>query len=98
MRRQTLAGICVFVSIAVGLGLWWAVPSLPLGLPPVAVGVILAPVLVVLLTPLNNRLMKARGRDFEIEELHENEEAGVISLRPREKNPEDSYRYYDKYR
>src|SRR5258705_13395148 len=98
MRKQTLAGFCVFLGVAIGFGLWWVGLSLPLGFHPLVISLIVVPILLVLLTPLNNRLAKARGRDFEIEDRHEIEEAGVISLRPRDKTPEDSYRYYDKYR
>ena len=47
---------------------------------------VLMPLLVVALTPLNKRLLawrKARGRDIEEEEKYEREGAGIISIRPK---------------
>jgi hypothetical protein len=98
MRNQTLAGICVALAVAVGLGLRLMGITLPLGLSPFAVSLVLVPVLLVVLTPLNKRLLASKGRDLEMEERHDNEEADVISLRAREKREEDSIRYYDKRR
>jgi len=95
MRSQTLAGICVFLAIGIGCGLWLLGLSLPRGVSPLAVSLVLVPVFMVILIPLNNRLLKSRERDLEIEKRHENEDAGVISLRAREKRPEDDIRFFD---
>lgn len=86
MRKRTLAGLCVTLSFMIVFALKFAGISIPLGLSPLFVGFVLFPVLMVPLTLLNKRLLawrKVRGRDIEEEEKYENEEAGIISLRPR---------------
>ena len=87
MRKRTLAGVCGLLAFAVAFGLRIIGVSIPLALSPLVVGFILVPILAVPLTLLNKQLLawrKARGRDIEDEERYENEDAGIISLRPRD--------------
>jgi len=87
MRKQTLALVSALVAYAIVFAASFAGLSLPLGLSPLFAGLFLTPVLAVLLTPVNKRLLawrKGRGRDIEEEERHEDEGSGIISLRPRD--------------
>ena len=86
MRKRTLTGVCVFLAIAVILGLRIVGLSIPFGLSPLVVGFVLVPILMVPLTFLNKPLLawrKQRGRDIEDEERYEDDASGIISLRPR---------------
>lgn len=89
MRKQTLLSvfaIITFILIYLFKPLFRAYPFL----------VILWLLLLVGLIVLNQYLLawrKKHGRDIEEEEKHENIEADIISLRPREKKKDDiSYR------
>ncbi len=95
MRNQTLAGICVFFGIAVGVGMWSLGYSMPFGLSPFVSTLIVVPLLLLILTPLNHRLLKARGRNLEEEQRHELAESEMITLQRQEKSEADSYRIYD---
>ena len=86
MRKKTLAGLCSILTFGVVFGLSFAGIRLPFGLGPLVAFLVLMPLLVVALTPLNKRLLawrKARGRDIEEEEKYEREGAGIISIRPK---------------
>ena len=96
MRRQTLAAVCVFIGVALGLGLSFTTLSLPFGLSPFVLSLIVIPILVLVLTPLNERWLAKRGRDLDDEERHEIKDADIISLRRTEKTEEDYVRFYDK--
>lgn len=90
MRKSTLAVISALIAWAIAFALSYAGVRLPFHLAPVFAGLFLAPVLVLLLTPLNKYLLawrRARGRDIEEEEKYEHN--GVISLRPRPEGSED---------
>ncbi len=90
MRKQTLAVVAYLVSVIFVYGVtlllrWgfdWSVPG------PVAQimsALLLAPLVLVPLSKLNQRLLtwrKNRGRDIQEEERYENVAAGLISLRP----------------
>ena len=85
MRKSTLSGVSFLLAMAIMYGLSIVGVRFPFGLSPLFAGVVLAPVLLVLLTIMNQRLLawrKARGRDIEEEERYEHD--GIISLRPRE--------------
>jgi len=96
MRRQTLAGICVFIGLAVGLGLSFTTLTLPFGLSTLALSLLVIPILLLVMTPLNERLLARRGRNLDDEERHELKDADMISLRRTEKTEEDHIRYYDR--
>jgi len=86
MRKKTLAGLCSILAFGVLFGLRFAGVRVPFGLGAFVALLILMPLLVVALTPLNKRLLawrKARGRDIEEEEKYEHEGAGIISIRPK---------------
>lgn len=86
MRKKTLAAVCSILAFAILLTLRLAGVSVPLGLLPFLVFLVLVPLLMIPMTLLNQRLLtwrKARGRDIEEEEKFENEDAGIISLRPK---------------
>ena len=85
MRKSTLAGFAAILAYAIVFGLGFVGVSIPFLLSPLVAGLLLSPVLLALLTPLNKYLLarrKARGRDIEEEEKYEHD--GVISLRPKE--------------
>lgn len=97
MRKQTLAGLCFALSLAIVYGLRLLARSLGVNIPlisyayPLVVSCVLAPLLLIPMSKLNRHLRdwrKARGRDIEEEEKYENVEAGVISLRPLEAEEE----------
>jgi hypothetical protein len=98
MRNKTLAGLCLVLTFGVVFGLSFAGIRLPFGLGAVVGSLVLVPLLMVALTPLNKRLLawrKARGRDIEEEEKYEREGAGIISIRPKSQAEieEDKRRY-----
>ena len=85
MRKTTLAGLAALLAYAIVFGLPFVGVRIPFALSPLFAGLVLAPVLLLLLTPMNKYLLawrKARGRDIEEEEKYEHD--GVISLRPKE--------------
>ena len=86
MRKKTLAGACSILAFGVLFGLRFIGVRVPFGLGAFFAFLVLVPLLVVLLTPLNKRLLlwrKERGRDIEEEEKYEREGAGIISIRPK---------------
>jgi hypothetical protein len=92
MRKQSLAGLSLFLSLVVVYGLNYAAGSYGLGLPydglvsHAVSSLILAPILMIPLARLNRLLLawrKKRGRDIEEEEKYEIAESDIISLRPR---------------
>jgi hypothetical protein len=86
MRKKTLAGLCSLLTFAVLFGLRFAGVRVPFGFGAFVALLVLMPLVVVALTPLNKRLLawrKARGRDIEEEEKYEREGAGIISIRPK---------------
>ena len=90
MRKSTLIGLSALLAYAIVFGLLFAGIRIPFGLSHVFGGLLLTPLLLVLLTPVNKYLLawrKARGRDIEEEEKYEHD--GVISLRPRPEGSED---------
>ena len=98
MRKKTLAGLCSILAFGVLLGLRYAGVRVPFGIGALVALLILVPVLVVALTPLNNRLLawrKEHGRDIKEEEKYEREGAGIISIRPKSRAEieEDERRY-----
>ena len=98
MRNKTLAGLCSLLMFGVLFGLRFAGVRVPFGLGALVALLILVPLLVVALTPLNKRLLawrKAHGRDIEEEEKYEREGADIISIRPKSQAEieEDKKRY-----
>lgn len=86
MRKKTLAGLCSLLTFGVLFGLRFAGVRVPFAIGALIAFLVLMPLLVVALTPLNKRLLawrKARGRDIEEEEKYEREGAGIISIRPK---------------
>jgi|SRR4029078_9067178 len=92
MRKQTVAGISII--LAIGIVYLFKELAGPQGLKvpyvgfvsPLIASFVIAPILIVPLTMINQRVLawrKARGRDIEKEEQYENEAAGIISLRPK---------------
>ena len=98
MRKSTLIGLSALLAYTIVFGLGFAGISIPFGISHLFAGLFFAPVLVVLLTPLNKYLLawrKARGRDIEEEEKYERD--GVISLRPRPEGSEDEQTKFPYY-
>lgn len=86
MRKKTLAGVCSILAFAILLTLRFVGIRDPLGLSPFLVFIVLMPLLMIPMMILNKRLLawrKIRGRNIEEEEKYENEDAGIISLRPK---------------
>lgn len=86
MRKKTLAGVCSILAFAALFGLRFAGVRIPFAIGGFVALLVLMPLLVVALTPLNRRLLawrKERGRDIEEEEKYEREGAGIISIRPK---------------
>ena len=86
MRKTTLAGLSGLLAYAIVFGLSFAGISIPFALSPLFAGLFLAPVLLVPLGLMNKYLLawrKTHGRDIEEEQKYEDEETGIISLRPR---------------
>lgn len=98
MRKKTLAGLCSILTFGVLFGLRFAGVRIPFALGALVALLVLMPLLVVALTPLNKRLLawrKAHGRDIEEEEKYEREGAGIISISPKSQAEieEDEKRY-----
>jgi hypothetical protein len=86
MRKRTLAILCSVLAFGILFALKFAGLSVPLGLSPLLVFFVLVPLLMIPMALFNERLLawrKTRGRDIEEEEKYENEDAGLISLRPK---------------
>jgi hypothetical protein len=99
MRKQTLASVCIILSIAIVFLLRTLASSQGINLPlaglvsPIVAAFIIVPLLLVPLTAINQSILawrKANGRDIEEEEKHEFDEAGIISLRPRQPHEHSS--------
>jgi pilus assembly protein TadC len=99
MRKKTLASVCVFLLVAILFLLKFF--SLPQGLwlpflgfvSPVLVFFIALPLVLIVMGAINQRLLawhKARGRDVELEEAHEFDDADIISLRQRQPHEHSS--------
>ncbi len=93
MRKKTLASVCVFLLVSIIVLIKFFSPPQGLWLPflgfvsPVLVFFIALPLVVIVLGAINQRLLawhKSRGRDVELEEAHEFDEADIISLRQRQ--------------
>jgi hypothetical protein len=86
MRKRTLALFCAILAFGILVGLRLVGFSMPWGLAPLIVFLVLVPLLMMPMTLLNKHLLawrKQRGRDIEEEEKYEREGAGIISLRPK---------------
>jgi hypothetical protein len=101
MRKQTLAVLCSLLGLAIVFGLKaladWQNIRIPLFsyVSPLAVSILLLPILMALLTWMNKHILswrKARERDIEEEERYENVTADIISLRPTQPDTELSYK------
>ena len=94
MRKQTLAGFCLILAFAIVyvtkpvLSFFGVkTPFLASFAASLLVMFILASILMIPLTIINNRILayrKEQGRDIEEEEKYESE-SGIISLRPTDK-------------
>jgi|SRR5688572_11871211 len=93
MRKKTLISACFLLSFGIVYLLSWFAASIGIRLPfvgyvsPLVASVIIVPLVLVPVTALNTYILKwrkARGRDIEAEEKHEFDDAGIISLRPRQ--------------
>jgi hypothetical protein len=92
MRKTTLTGFSVLLSLVIVYGLSFFAVSNGLWVPfdglvtHLVASLALAPLLLIPLARLNRLLLawrKQRGRDIEEEEKHEILESDIISLRPR---------------
>lgn len=86
MTGRTLAAVCSVLALVIVLAMGVLRVKTPHNIPFFVIYLVLMPLLMVLLTALNKKLLswrKARGRDIEAEEKYEIEEADLISLRPR---------------
>jgi hypothetical protein len=92
MRKRTLAGVCSVLALGIVLAMGFLRVKTPHNIPFFVIYLVLMPILLVLMTAVNKKLLawrKARGRDIEEEERYEIEGADVISLRPRSEAPAD---------
>jgi hypothetical protein len=101
MRKKTLSRVCVILALVIVNALRWFASQQGIRLPligyvsPWIASIIIVPLLLIPLTAVNQYILKwrkARGRDIEEEEKYENDEADIISLRPRQPD-EDSSSY-----
>ncbi|HZI59195.1 MAG TPA: hypothetical protein VFD62_00710 [Pyrinomonadaceae bacterium] len=99
MRKKTLLSVCFIVAVASVYLLSWFASSMGIRLPlvgfvsPIIAAMIIVPLLLVPMTALNAHILKWRkdhGRDIETEEKHEFDDAGIISLRPRQPHEHSS--------
>jgi hypothetical protein len=99
MRKQTLASICVFLSLSIVYLLPFLADPRGINLPllglvsPMVASFLLVPILLIPLTAINQYILawrKANGRDIQEEEKHEFGEADIISLRPRQPHEHSS--------
>ena len=90
MRKRTLAAVCSVLALLIVLTMGVFRVKTPHNIPFFVIYLVLMPVLSVVLTPLNKRLVawrKTRGRDIQDEERYEIEGTDIISLRPRPEDP-----------
>ena len=99
MRKRTLGSVCFMLAFGLVIGLRWLASSQGIRLPlvglvsPLMAALIIVPLLIIPLTAINQRILawrKERGRDIELEEKHEFDEADIISLRPRQPHEHSS--------
>lgn len=97
MRKRTLTGLCFLLAFAIAILFRYFLGRIQLPVvgevSALAVGTVLVPLLLILLSVLNTHLLnwrKAHGRDIELEEKHEFEGADIISLRPRQSHEHSS--------
>lgn len=105
MRKKTLFSVCFMLAMAIVILLRMIARSQGIRLPllgyvsPLIASVIFVPLLFIPLTAVNQRILawrKQHGRDIELEEKHEFDDAGIISLRPRQPHEHSStYRRWD---
>jgi len=93
MRKKTLLSVGFVVAVATVYLLRWFASSMGIRLPlvgfvsPIIAAMIIVPLVLIPMTALNAYILKwrkDRGRDIEAEEKHEFDDAGIISLRPRQ--------------
>lgn len=93
MRKRTLAGLCSILGFVIVFALKYAGFPVSWVMSGLFVFLVIVPLLMIPMTLLNKRLLawrKVRGRDIEDEERYENEDAGIISLRPRPESADQS--------
>jgi len=99
MRKKTLASVCFILALAIVFGLRLIAASQGIRLPligyvsPLIASFIIVPLLLIPLTAINQPILvwrKRHGRDIELEERHEFEDADIISLRPRQPHEHSS--------
>lgn len=105
MRKRTLGSVCFILALAIIVAVESLAGSQGIRLPlvgfvsPLIASFILVPLLLIPLTAINQRILawrKAHGRDIELEEKHEFDDADIISLRPRQPHEHSStYRRWD---
>ncbi len=106
MRKRNLGSVCFILVLVLTVALKSLASSQGIHLPlvgfvsPMIASFILVPLLLIPLTAINQRILawrKAHGRDIEAEEKHEFDDAGIISLRPRQPHEHSStYRRWDR--
>lgn len=99
MRKRTLFSVCFMLSVGIVFLLKSLARSQGIQLPlvglvsPLVASFVIVPLLIIPLTALNQYFLawrKAHGRDIELEEKHEFDEADIISLRPRQPHEHSS--------
>jgi hypothetical protein len=99
MRKKTLASVCFILALAIVFGLRLIAASQGIRLPligyvsPLIASFIIVPLLLIPLTAINQGILawrKGHGRDIELEEKHEFDDADIISLRPRQPHEHSS--------
>ncbi|MEK7857249.1 MAG: hypothetical protein AAB288_14250 [Acidobacteriota bacterium] len=94
MRKATLLAVSFFIAFPIvyfGREILWAYDRSRYGYLTIGL-IVVGPVVLLILTPLNRRLLefrKARGRDIEDEERYESDH-GMISLNPKDKDERTS--------
>ncbi len=100
MRWKLLPGVSFSISVLILILLNLFHIRIPFGLPPFLIVWVLAPLLMVPLTPLNRKLLawrKQRGRDVEEEERFEIDGTDFISLRRQPSSETTRERQYTNY-
>jgi hypothetical protein len=99
VRNKTLYGVCLFLALAIVFVLQTVANAQGIDLPfvglvsPLIASMFIVPLLLAPLAAVNKYILawrKARGRDIEAEEKHEFDDAGIISLRPRQRHEHSS--------
>jgi hypothetical protein len=106
MRKRTLGSVCFILALVIVAALKGLASSQGIRLPlvgfvsPMIASFIIVPLLLIPLTAINQRILACRtahGRDIELEEKHEFDDADIISLRPRQPHEHSStYRRWDR--